>query len=146
MGWNFNPGKPIYLQIIAQIEAMILSGDYKPGDKIESVREFASLAGVNPNTMQKALQEMEGMGLIITQRTSGRYITEDQEKISQLRVQVAQEKTRTYLQQMEDLGYKMEEILDFVKDSKKPKASKAIGTLEDLLREEQAKHGNDNGM
>ena len=135
MGWNFNQGKPIYQQIIAHIEAMILSGEYKAGDKLESVREFAALAGVNPNTMQKALQEMEGMGLIITQRTSGRYITEDKEKIKELRGQVARQKTSQHIQQMENLGYKKDEIQAFIEEDKRWE-TKAIGTLEDILRKE----------
>ena len=143
MGWNFSQGKPIYLQIIGHIQAMILSGEYMPGDKIESVREFASLAGVNPNTMQKALQEMESMGLIITQRTSGRYITEDENKIRELRDQVALSKTQSYISDLEKLGYKIDEIEAFVLQYKK-KQSKARGNLEDLMREELKKSGKNN--
>ena len=143
MGWNFSQGKPIYLQIIGHIQAMILSGEYMPGDKIESVREFASLAGVNPNTMQKALQEMESMGLIITQRTSGRYITEDENKIRELRDQVALSKTQSYISDLEKLGYKIDEIEAFVLQHKK-KQSKARGNLEDLMREELKKSGKNN--
>ena len=143
MGWNFSQGKPIYLQIIGHIQAMILSGEYMPGDKIESVREFASLAGVNPNTMQKALQEMESMGLIITQRTSGRYITEDEKKIRELRDQVALSKTQSYISDLEKLGYKIDEIEAFVLQYKK-KQSKARGNLEDLMREELKKSGKNN--
>lgn len=143
MGWNFSQGKPIYLQIIGHIQAMILSGEYMPGDKIESVREFASLAGVNPNTMQKALQEMESMGLIITQRTSGRYITEDENKIRELRDQVAFSKTQSYISDLEKLGYKIDEIEAFVLQYKK-KQSKARGNLEDLMREELKKSGKNN--
>ncbi len=143
MGWNFDQNRPIYLQIISHIKAMILSGECRPGDKIESVREFAAMAGVNPNTMQKALQEMEGLGLIVTQRTSGRFITEDDSKIRDLREQFALDKTQAYVKSLEKLGYSPEAIRDFVTNYYK-KQSKAIGSLEDLLREETEQNGASN--
>lgn len=141
MGWSFNDGKPIYQQIINHIEFLILSGQYKPGDKLESVRELAAIAGVNPNTMQKALQEMEGMGLLNTQRTSGRFITEDGDTIRRLRGNVAEEKTASYVLELKNLGYSIEEILEIVRkqDAKK---SKAIGSLEDLIKEEEKNGSN----
>lgn len=135
MGWKFNQDRPIYQQIIAHIEAMILSGEYKPGDKLASVREFAAIAGVNPNTMQKALQEMEGMGLINTQRTSGRFITEDTEKIQALRMEFAREKTDIYMEDLRKLGFNLGEIKDLV-SAYSAKKSTAVGNLDDLMKGE----------
>lgn len=134
MGWKFNQERPIYQQIIAHIELMILAGDYKPGDKIESVREFAAIAGVNPNTMQKALQEMESMGLINTKRTSGRYITDDEGKIKDLRNALAREKTENYMEELQKLGYNIEEIKKLILAYQRP--TKAVGNLADLMKGE----------
>ena len=77
MSWNLNPEYPIYTQIMEHITSDIISGTYAPGSKLPSVRELAQTAGVNPNTMQKALSELEHTGLLYSQRTSGRFVTED---------------------------------------------------------------------
>ena len=76
MAWNLNSDRPIYAQILEVIQLRIIAGQYKSGDKIPSVRELAAEAGVNPNTMQKALSELERSGLVMAQRTSGRIVTE----------------------------------------------------------------------
>ncbi|MFR2562465.1 MAG: GntR family transcriptional regulator [Anaeromassilibacillus sp.] len=83
MGWNLKSDRPIYAQLIEQIELMIVSGMYPPGAKLPSVRDLAADAAVNPNTMQRALSQLETDGLLYTQRTSGRYVTEDVDKIMQ---------------------------------------------------------------
>ncbi len=134
MGWKFDQSNPIYLQIISLLEYLILAGQYKPGDKLESVRDLAAIAGVNPNTMQKALQEMEGMGLIHTHRTAGRFITEDQEAIQKLRREIAEGKAEVFVDELKKLGYTNEEILKIVSELTKP--SKAISNLEDFIKEE----------
>lgn len=136
MSWKFDQNNPIYLQIITHLEYKILSGEYKPGDKLESVRELASIAGVNPNTMQKALQEMEGMGLINTQRTSGRFITDNAAIIRKLREEVAEGRAETFVKELKKLGYSAEEIIRFVQDQFKQK-TKAISNLEELMKEEK---------
>lgn len=136
MSWKFDQNNPIYLQIITHLEYKILSGEYKPGDKLESVRELASIAGVNPNTMQKALQEMEGMGLINTQRTSGRFITDNATVIRKLREEVAEGRAETFVKELKKLGYSAEEIIRFVQDQFKQK-TKAISNLEELMKEEK---------
>ena len=81
MAWNLDSDRPIYAQILERIQRQIVSGEYAPGTKIPSVRELAAQAGVNPNTMQKALSELERSGLVVTMRTSGRVVTEDMEMI-----------------------------------------------------------------
>lgn len=136
MGWKFDQNNPIYLQIITHLEYKILSGEYKPGDKLESVRELASIAGVNPNTMQKALQEMEGMGLINTQRTSGRFITDNADTIRKLREEVAEGRAQAFVDELRKLGYSIDEIISFVQKQFKKK-TKAVSNLEELMREEK---------
>ena len=85
MPWDLDNERPIYLQLMERIQQDIVSGVYKPGDKIPSVRDLALDAAVNPNTMQKALSELERSGLVYSQRTSGRFITEDTEMLKNLK-------------------------------------------------------------
>lgn len=77
MAWELDSDRPIFIQIVERIQMEIISGKYSPGDKLPSVRDLAAVAAVNPNTMQKALTELERTGLVYSQRTSGRFITED---------------------------------------------------------------------
>lgn len=77
MSWNLNSERPIYAQLMERITLDIISGIYPPGSKLPSVRDLAQDAGVNPNTMQKALSELERTGLLFSQRTSGRFVTEE---------------------------------------------------------------------
>ena len=77
MQWNFDGNAPIYTQLVDQIKLGIVSGEWIPGQRVPAVRELAVEAGVNPNTMQRALQELERQGLMFSQRTSGRFVTED---------------------------------------------------------------------
>ena len=93
MPWNLDSSRPIYLQIIERVQMDIITGRYQPGDKLPSVRDLAQEAAVNPNTMQKALSELERSGLIYSQRTSGRFITEDKELIHQMKKELAEIKS-----------------------------------------------------
>ena len=97
MAWNLDSDMPIYAQILERIQRQIVSGEYAPGTKIPSVRELAAQAGVNPNTMQKALSELERSGLVVTMRTSGRVVTEDMEMIKQIRKQLAAEQAAEFV-------------------------------------------------
>lgn len=109
--WNLNSDRPIYSQLIDKLKMDIISGVYKPGDKIPSVRELAADASVNPNTMQKALTELERDGLVFSQRTSGRFITEDQNMIKNVKNQLAIEQITEFFERMNQLGYKKEETM-----------------------------------
>lgn len=115
MAWNLDADKPIYAQLVEIIQMRIISGQYKAGDRLPSVRELAAEASVNPNTMQKALAELERNGLIITQRTSGRTVTEDSEMIKQTQAALADEYIKNFFRMMKELGYSMEEILSLIK-------------------------------
>lgn len=110
MAWNLNSDSPIYAQILEVIQIRIIAGVYKPGEKIPSVRELAAEAGVNPNTMQKALAEIERSGLVMAVRTSGRMVTEDMEMIRQTREHLAREQVKEFIDRMEKLGFSREEV------------------------------------
>lgn len=119
MPWNLDSDRPIYLQLMERIQHDIISGTYKSGDKLPSVRELAMEASVNPNTMQKALSELERIGLVHSRRTSGRFITEDETMIKQLKTETATEHIREFLKSMEYLGFTRPEILELVQDTMK---------------------------
>lgn len=111
---EFQSNIPIYLQIMDDIKQHIVSGKLKPGDKLASVRDLAMQYGVNPNTMQKALSELEWEKLLYTMRTAGRYVTEDAALIGVLREQLAQERIIGLLNELQQLGYQNEEILNLL--------------------------------
>ena len=117
MPWNLDSDRPIFLQIIEKIRLDIVSGYYQPGDKLPSVRELAAEASVNPNTMQKALSELERTGLVYSQRTSGRYITEDTNMIKQLKSELAKEIIEEFLEQMSRLGINTEDAITLMRDT-----------------------------
>ncbi len=114
MVWEFSKDKPIYAQIIEHIEKSVISGEYKPGDKLPPVRELAVLAAVNPNTMQRALQELEKSGLLFTKRTSGRFITEDTDMINELKENFARKQVFEFYQKMQSIGLTKQEIIIYV--------------------------------
>ena len=117
MPWNLDSDRPIFLQIIEKIRLDIVSGCYQPGDKLPSVRELAAEASVNPNTMQKALSELERTGLVYSQRTSGRYITEDTTMIKQLKSELAKELIEEFLEQMSRLGITAEDAIALMQEA-----------------------------
>lgn len=110
MAWELNSDRPIYTQILEIIQLRIVTGIYQPGEKMPSVRELAAEAGVNPNTMQKALSELERSGIVTAQRTSGRVVTKDREMIEETRNQLAREKISEFLGKMKELGFEKKEI------------------------------------
>ena len=111
MTWQFQNDAPIYSQLIAQMTQRIVAGLYKVGEKLPSVRDLAAEAGVNPNTMQRALTELERDGLMYSQRTAGRFVTEDEEMIHNAKSKLAQEQIAQFLSAMTSLGYDMPEIV-----------------------------------
>lgn len=114
MPWQFDNERPIYTQLLEQIRFLIISGHYPQGGKIPSVRDLASEASVNPNTMQRALAELERSGLIYSQRTSGRYVTEDGELIRQMKESIGTEKIFTFFHEMELLGYHADQVIELI--------------------------------
>lgn len=111
MSWNFTGDRPVYLQIMEVIQLRIVTEYYHPGEKLPSVRELAEEAQVNPNTMQKALSELEREELLFSQRTTGRFVTCDEQKIMGVRNNMAQSVIDEFLEKMRSLGYKKDDIL-----------------------------------
>ncbi len=110
MQWQLRGDRPIYQQLVEILTEQIVSGQLAAGDKVPAVRELAAQAGVNPNTMQRALADMEREGLMYTNRTSGRYVTEDKEMIQKIREQIARERIAEFLAGMSQLGFSEQEV------------------------------------
>ena len=124
MKWEFKNGIPIYLQIIAQIKVMIASGELRAGSKIPPVREMAVEAGVNPNTMQRALTQLEQEGLLYTQRTAGRFVSEDKNVMKELRKAMSEQYIADMFHNLEKMGMDKQEIIAAVKNYEKDKGKK----------------------
>lgn len=105
MPWQFRDDAPIYTQLIVQIEELLVSGALSPGQRLPSVRDLAAEAGVNPNTMQRALTELERRGLLYSQRTTGRFVTADGDMIKSLQERLALTEIQAFLERMEKLGF-----------------------------------------
>ena len=114
MAWELDSDRPIYAQLVERIQMQIVSGMYSPGGKLPSVRELASEAAVNPNTMQKAFAELERSGLIVTMRTNGRVVTEDEDLIQQIRNGLAEEHVKTFMSSMKELGFNEREMQEII--------------------------------
>lgn len=110
MPWEFDTNQPIYIQLVERIKLMIISGELPQGSKLNSVRDMAEEAGVNPNTMQRALAELEREALVYSQRTSGRFVTEDGELIQAMRAEFAEQKVKAFIESLMQLGYKQDEL------------------------------------
>lgn len=117
MSWKLDADRPIFIQLVEILKTDILSGKYKPGDKLSTVRELAQEAAVNPNTMQKALAELERLGLVYAERTSGRYVTEDEELISKLKNEQAEIVINEFIEKMNQIGFKNSTILELVRET-----------------------------
>lgn len=122
MNWDLKSDRPIYFQLIEQIELRIISGKYPLGSRLPSVRDMATEAAVNPNTMQRALAELENQGLLYSQRTSGRFVTEDEEVIKTMKYSLAQNIIKEFMEKMRSLGYDFRQtitLLEQIEEEKK---------------------------
>ena len=117
MKWQFSNDAPTYSQLIAQIKVGIVSGAFPPGERLPSVRDLATEAGVNPNTMQRALTELERDGLVHSRRTSGRFITEDETMLKNLRDELASRHIQDFMEKMKQLGFREKETLEKLQDT-----------------------------
>ena len=116
-GWKFTADAPIYLLIVEKMKQMIVSGKYKCGEQLPTVRELASEAGVNPNTVQRALSELENTGLVYSNRTSGRFITEDESLVAEVKSHIALKETMEFVAKMNQLGLGKNEIVKLINGS-----------------------------
>lgn len=114
MSWEFDTTRPIYVQLVERIKLMIVTGELASGSKLKSVRDMAEEAGVNPNTMQRALAELEREALVYSQRTSGRFVTEDKELLAKMRDAFAEEKVKTFIESFMQLGYEQDEVIALI--------------------------------
>ena len=118
MEFNFEIDRPIYIQLVEQLKSYIILGILEPGSRIPSVREFAIQAKVNPNTMQKALMELEDDGLIYTERTNGKFVTENKDLIEKVKKELAQQVTSKYIESMKKLGISKQEVKKYLEELK----------------------------
>lgn len=116
MNYVFDNERPIYIQLVEKIRIDIVSGKFKKGQRLPSVRELALMLKVNPNTMQKALAELENEKLIYTERTNGKYVTEDEKLIEKTKKNLAQEKVNNYLNSMENIGINYELAVKYLQE------------------------------
>jgi GntR family transcriptional regulator len=112
----FNNETPIYLQLVEKLKMQIVSGELKQGQRIPSVRDLALVARVNPNTMQKALAELESQGLVYTERTNGKFVTQNQKLIHQTKKELAKEKVQKYLDDMKNIGITYEQARNYLQE------------------------------
>ena len=116
MIFKFDDNTPIYIQLVEQLKIHIISGRLNAGDKLPSVRELALQIKVNPNTVQKAMVELEGMDLIYTERTNGKFVTMDSSMIKDYKKDVFNEKVISFLEELKSMGYSKEEIIQKIKE------------------------------
>lgn len=119
MEYLFDNERPIYIQLVEQIKIEIISGRLKIGEKIPSVRELAVSAKVNPNTVQKALAELERGGLIYTERTNGKFVTENEEIIKKHKNEIINDKAGTFLADMKSIGISIDEIVEYLQKNER---------------------------
>lgn len=115
MSFEFNNNIPIYIQLVEQLKINIISGKIRTGERLPSVRDLALKTQVNPNTMQRALAELEQQGLIYTERTNGKFVTTDSQLILSYKKQYADEITDNFFKAMKNIGYTENEVLDYIR-------------------------------
>ena len=116
MDYIFDNERPIYVQLVEKLRLEIVSGKLKIGERLPSVRELALTVKVNPNTMQKALMELENEGLVYTERTNGKFVTNDKKLIEKLKRKYAEEKVKKYLEDMKDIGISYKEAFKYLQE------------------------------
>ena len=112
----FDNERPIYIQLVEKIRIEIISGKLKSGERIPSVRELALTGRVNPNTMQKALAEIENEGLVYTERTNGKFVTDNKELIEKIKKELAKEKVNNFIKDMSNIGISYEEAIKYLQE------------------------------
>lgn len=116
MDYIFDNERPIYIQLVEKIRIEIVSGKLKQGERLPSVRELALIVRVNPNTMQKALVELEREGLVYTERTNGKFVTTNKELIEKVKKELAKEKMNNFLNDMKNIGITQEDAIRYLQE------------------------------
>ena len=118
MEWQFRNDSPIYTQLTQRLTQAIVAGEFRPGERLPSVRELAVEAGVNPNTVQRALADLERDGLVFSQRTAGRFVTENENMITNAKLRIADERVGEFLHSMKTLGCTRDEVIALIQGAK----------------------------
>ena len=118
MSWQFTADRPIYSQLVEHLSILIINGHYPAGSRLPSVRDLAAEAKVNPNTMQRALSELENMGLAYSERTSGRFVTEDTAMLQETKQNLAQKRIEKFFADMENLNINRQQALTIAAEGK----------------------------
>ena len=126
MEYQFTDDKPIYVQLMDCFKVQIVSGELQEGSRLESVRDLAVKARVNPNTMQKALSELERIGLVRTERTAGRFIKDDKERIKKMKQDIAEEEIFLFLNKMKSLGFEKSDVVKLLDKKLKKNHEKTV--------------------
>ena len=132
MKWKFRGDRPIYAQLVEQLQRGILSGEFPPGAQVPSVRTLALEAEVNPNTMQRALAELEMLGLLRTHRTTGRTVTDDQSMIDNAKQSLAQAHIEAFFEGMFDIGFGEKEALKWIASEAKKRPPRNDRNIEEV--------------
>lgn len=119
MEYQFTNDKPVYAQLMDYFKIQIISGELPEGSRLESVRDLAVKARVNPNTMQKALSELERIGLVRTERTAGRFITDDKALIKKMKQDIAEKEMTLFLSKMKSLGFEKSDVMKLIDNKSK---------------------------
>lgn len=138
---NFDNKTPIYLQFMTDIKKKIFAGALAAGDKLPSVRDLALSEGINPNTAQKALSKLEEEGFLVTNRTNGRYVTEDKDFIERMKRNMAMLEVKRFLSYMKEMGYSHGEVISLINSLQKLSTTAQVS---DVASERRDGHGNFN--
>lgn len=133
---EFDNKTPIYMQFMTDIKKKIFAGALGAGDKFPPVREIALAAGINPNTAQKALSKLEEEGYLVTNRTNGRYVTEDKDFIGRMKREMAMMEVKQFLAHMEEMGYSREEVVQLIANLKQKASAVSPSTMEGSERDD----------
>ncbi|MBE7055949.1 MAG: GntR family transcriptional regulator [Ruminococcaceae bacterium] len=117
MSWKFLADSPVYIQIADRIRSSVLSGEYAPGGQIPTVRQLATIAAVNPNTVQHAFSELEDQGLIVSKGTMGRFVTDDEAVIQSCRKKHAEKLVKQFLVNANRMSISKEELISMIKEA-----------------------------
>ena len=116
MKWKLDDSRPIWPQLKEQLVIAIVAGEYPMGGSFPTVRELAEEAGVNRNTMQRALGELENDGFVITNRTAGRTVTTDEGLVVQMKESIAKQNIETFIAEMAAIGYTAEDVVKMINE------------------------------
>lgn len=116
MDWKLDDSRPIWPQLKEQLIIAIVAGRYPMGGPFPTVRELAQDAGVNRNTMQRALSELEHDGFVTTNRTAGRTVTTDEGLVEAMKTKIAMENIDRFIMEMEAIGYDADDVVQMIKE------------------------------